>query len=165
MIRLHPKPLTPDAFAAFGDVIAANQRPPVGANAARFERYLDLAKIDVDGGCDSTQLSLMVCREASSLPYTLPLLERHPKGSQAFIPTSPFAFFVVVAPADPAPNLNAVQAFVTDGAQGINMRRGVWHNPMIGLEAGQTFLVVDCGQTDNCDEVALGETVVLERPQ
>ena len=57
-------------------------------------------------------------------------------------------------------------AFVTNGTQGVNYRKGVWHMPMIAMEAGQEFLIVDRAPTkDNCEEFVLGDPLTLEAPQ
>lgn len=165
MIRLTPEPLTHEGFKPFGEVLEATSNTSVAANDSRFARYMNLANVDIDDGSSGTQISLMICEKPSTLPYTLPLLERHPRGSQAFFPATNFAFYVVVAPPAAEPDLLKLRAFVTNGQQGINMARGVWHNPMIGMTAKQRFLVVDCGLSDNCDEFELAETVILEQPR
>ena len=80
-------------------------------------------------------------------PYELPLaiamLERHPLSSQLFMPLSAAPFLVVVAPPGEHVDRANVRAFVTNGAQGVNYRRGTWHHPVIALENPSEFLVVD----------------------
>jgi ureidoglycolate lyase len=98
----------------------------------------------------------------TSLPYRFDLVERHPLGSQAFIPLSHFRFFVVVALAAESVEPEDLCAFVTNGSQGVNYHRGVWHMPMIALEGGQEFLIVDCGvDGENCDEHYFSDPVTL----
>jgi ureidoglycolate lyase len=77
------------------------------------------------------------------------------------VPLAPFRFIVVVAPAGPAVTPDDLRAFVTNGQQGISYARGVWHMPLIALEAGQQFLVVDRYGADNCDEHVLDTPVRL----
>jgi ureidoglycolate lyase len=89
----------------------------------------------------------------------LSLLERHPKGSQAFIPLAPGSFIVVVAEAGPGavPSLQGLRCFLAAPGQGVNYARGTWHHPLIALATGD-FLVVDRGGNagdSNCDEFAL----------
>jgi ureidoglycolate lyase len=93
------------------------------------------------------------------------MVERHPHGSQAFIPLAPFSFIVVVAPAGEAVNATDLRAFVTNGTQGVNYHKGVWHMPMIAMEAGQEFLIVDrLPAKDNCEEFIFGDPLILEAP-
>lgn len=166
---LHALPITKERFAPFGDVIAAFADHKGAMNAARFERFDDLATVDVatDGDAHAA-ISIARSRTATVLPYTFDKVERHPLGSQAFIPLAPFRFVVVVAPAGETVDASDLRAFVTNGQQGINYRRGVWHMPLIALESGQDFLVVDRagGNQGNCEERILERRVTLtvERP-
>lgn len=162
---LTPLPLTAERFAPYGDVIAAG-----GAkgemNAARFERYDDLAGIDVDTAGDGhVAVSIVRSRSATALPYRFDMVERHPLGSQAFIPLGGFRFVVVVAAAAETVEPADLAAFVTNGRQGINYRRGTWHMPLIALERGEEFLVIDrAGSSANCEEHVLADPVLLELP-
>jgi ureidoglycolate lyase len=70
------------------------------------------------------------------------------------LPLDPAPFLIVVAPAGPAPGSDALRAFVTDGRQGVNYARGVWHHPVIAIDRESDFLVVDRGGPgDNLVEV------------
>jgi len=91
------------------------------------------------------------------------MVERHPLGSQAFIPLAEFPFVVVVAPPGESVARGDLCAFVTNGKQGINYHRGTWHMPLIALEAGQRFLVIERGGDEsNCDEHSLAEPILLQ---
>ena len=161
-IELHALPITRQRFAPFGDVVAAaaDRRTPM--NAARFERYDDLARVDVDADDGAhAGISIARARTGTALPYCFDTVERHPLGSQAFIPLAPFRFVVVVAPAEDAVDPGDLRAFVTNGHQGVNYRRGVWHMPLIALEAGQEFLIVDRAGGGNCEERVLDAPVTL----
>jgi len=161
MITLTPQLLTSDRFAPYGEVIETSASHAAGMNAARFERFDDLARIETDKG-GRVAISIARCRVATSLPYRFDVVERHPNGSQAFVPLATFQFVVVVAPPEEAVDAQDLRAFVTNGRQGINYRRGTWHMPLIALEAGQEFLVIDrAGAAPNCDEHSLDETVLL----
>ena len=162
-IELHAQPLTAERFAPFGDVIATRAEQRHAMNAARFERFDDLAGIDVDRSEGAhVAISIARARTATTLPYTFDMVERHPLGSQAFIPLSGFRFAVVVAPAGEAVDAADLCAFVTNGRQGINYRRGTWHMPLIALESAQEFLIVDrTGGGPNCEEQVLDQPVTL----
>ena len=102
-------------------------------------------------------------RTASVLPYRIDMVERHPLGSQAFIPLSPCKMIIVVAPPAESVEPDDLRAFVSNGNQGINYRLGTWHMPLIAFESGQRFLVIDrAGEGPNCDEHFLDEPVMLQ---
>ena len=163
-IELTALPLTPERFEPFGDVICGDVNKQSNMNDARFVRFNDLANIDIDAtGSGRPCLSIARCRTPTSLPYCIDRMERHPRGSQAFMPLSPFSFIVVVAPPSDTVELSELHAFVTSGREGVNYHKGVWHMPMIGLQSGQDFLIVDrIGDDANCDEFVLGETVIVD---
>jgi ureidoglycolate lyase len=160
-----PLPITAERFAPYGDVIHAATAAKVAMNNARFERFHDLANVDVDTAGGHIAISIARCKAPTTLPHRFDMVERHPHGSQAFIPLSPFSFIVVVAPAGEAVDAGDLCAFVTNGTQGINYHKGVWHMPMIATEAGQEFLIVDRAPAeDNCEEFILGDPLTLEAP-
>ncbi len=162
---IRPVPITTERFAQYGDVIHASTAAKAVMNNARFERFHDLAKIDVESAGGRTAISIARCKVATTFPHRFDMVERHPLGSQAFIPLSPFSFIVVVAPAGEAVDAADLCAFVTNGRQGINYHKGVWHMPMIAMEAGQEFLIVDrLPARDNCEEFILGDLLTLEAP-
>jgi ureidoglycolate lyase len=160
-ITLKPRPLTRERFAPYGDVIESAVDNKAGMNAARFERFDDLCKIDmVDDG--RVTASIARCRVATALPYRIDMVERHPLGSQAFVPLGPTRMIVVVAPPEAGVEASDLRAFVTNGRQGINYHCGTWHMPLIAFEAGQEFLIIDRAMDQpNCDEHTLDEAVML----
>ncbi len=159
-ISITALPITPERFAPYGDVIHPSADSKAAMNDARFERFSRLADVDAEGRHAS--ISIARCKMPTSLPYRFDLVERHPLGSQAFIPLSHFKFFVVVAPAAESVEPEDLRAFVTNGSQGVNYHKGVWHMPMIALEGGQEFLIVDRGaDSENCDEHYFSDPVTL----
>ena len=152
-------PINAGNFAPFGELIAATERPATAVNAARFERFDGLARIDCG---DAINVGIMRCAVATELPCSFDLLERHPLGSQAFVPLDPLAYVVVVGPASDAPQADALRAFVVPPRCGINMRAGIWHLPLLGSTPGQTFAVFDRTGDDNLEEYVLAEPVWLE---
>ena len=160
-IKLRPQPLTSERFARYGDVIETAVDRKAAMNAARFERFDDLCSIDMSGD-GRVAVRIARCRIASSLPYRIDMVERHPLGSQAFMPLTPCRFFVVVGPPEESVEASDLCAFETNGRQGINYHRGTWHMPLIAFEAGQEFLVIDRADgAPNCDEHSLAEPVML----
>lgn len=133
------EPLTAEAFAPFGDVIGPRTAPDMMINQGRCERHHDLARLDFLRG--SAGVSLF--RSAPvSLPYDLEMMERHPLGSQAFLPLSGRPYFTAVAPdAGGAPG--TPRAFLAAPGQGINLLRNVWHGVLTPLDAPADFAVVD----------------------
>lgn len=163
---LTPLPVTQERFAAFGDVIDTRSDRRAAMNDARFERFDDLAAINIDES-DGAHVAISIARSrvATAMPYRFDMVERHPHGSQAFIPRSEFPFIVVVAAAGEAVGTGDMQAFMTNGHQGINYHRGTWHMPLISLQAGQEFLIVDrAGGGSNCEERVLSDAIVLKLP-
>ena len=147
---LRAEPLTAAAFAPFGDVIAPGD-DGASINNGTCVRFNDLARVETDA---AGAAGLSVFRAAPRiLPLPVQMLERHPLGSQAFVPLSPRPFLVVVAAGDAArPDLKTVRAFQTAPGQGVNFHRGVWHHPLIALQEVCDFLVADrIGPGKNCD--------------
>ena len=160
-ITLRPEPLTKERFAPYGDVIESTAAGKAPMNAARFERYDDLADVNMQGD-GRVAVSIARCRIATTLPYRIDMVERHPLGSQAFVPLAPCKLIVVVAPPEASVEASDLRAFVSNGRQGINYRPGTWHMPLIAFEAGQEFLIIDrAGDAPNCEEHSLDEPVML----
>lgn len=151
MRRLAPKPLTAAGFAPFGEVIEADPARARAINYGWTTRYDDLARLDVEGG----RAIVSLFRSKPLDPAVLKVFERHPLGSQAFVPLSGRPFLVAVAPPgdfDPA----QVRLFRAGAGQGVNYARGTWHHFLLALEAESDFLVIDReGPGENLDEVAL----------
>ncbi len=159
---LQARPLTADAFAAFGDVVEMAGHTATPMNQGWAQRYHNLAQVDVRDHSGEVGVSLARAQPETA-PVTLRLLERHPFGSQIFMPLGSHPFLVVVGPAGDVPAREALLAFVSNGRQGVNYHKGVWHHPMIALEAESDFLIVDRrGPGDNCDEAEIsgGDVVV-----
>lgn len=148
------QPLTASAFSRFGDVIDKHGKQHFPINNGNVERYHDLAKIDVAANSGRPLVNIFAASPLK-LPLEISMLERHPLGSQAFIPLNAEPFLIVVAPpGELEPQL--ITAFLSTDQQGINYHRGVWHHPVIALNAETDFLVIDRGGPgNNCDEVYL----------
>uniref|UniRef100_UPI001869601C ureidoglycolate lyase n=1 Tax=Advenella sp. FME57 TaxID=2742604 RepID=UPI001869601C len=61
-----------------------------------------------------------------------------------------------VAPAGSAPTIDQLRVFLCQPHQGVNYATGVWHHPLLALEAVSDFLVIDrSGPGHNCDIATL----------
>lgn len=139
-------PLTAQAFAPYGEVLEATGDFRL-INDGWCQRHHDRAGLDF-GAEGRAGISVFQARPRA-LPYRFDLIERHPDGSQAFLPMTQHPFLVIVSDGPGA----LPRAFVTNGAQGINLRRGTWHGVLTPLQAPGLFAVVDrIGATPNLEE-------------
>jgi len=137
---IRPVPLTACAFAAFGEVLDTAGAPDKLINQGLCARFHDRATLDF-GPEGRAAISLFEALPRS-LPYRLEMVERHPEGSQAFLPMTQNPFLVIVAP-DKGSRPGTPQAFLTAPGQGVNYRRGTWHGVLTPLHAPGLFAVVD----------------------
>ena len=162
---LRPEPLTAAAFAPFGDVLEAAGDFRL-INAGFCQRHHDRARIDL--GNDARPGISIFRAEPRALPYEFDLVERHPDGSQAFLPMTEHPFLVIVAP-DQSGRPGPPRAFLTNGAQGINLHRSTWHGVLTPLAAPGLFAVVDrigvdrIGDTANLEEYTYPQAFVVSR--
>ncbi|WP_299267081.1 ureidoglycolate lyase [uncultured Psychrosphaera sp.] len=156
-----PKPLTKDAFKAFGDVIEANEQANnFTINDGFTQRYHDLAKVDVDDNNGRTLVNIFRSTPLEQ-PIAIKMMERHPLGSQAFIPMGQNPYLVVVAPAGEF-DVNKIEVFLADSSQGVNYHKGTWHHFCLALSSESDFLVIDRGgEGDNCDVLELDGSLVI----
>ena len=156
---LRPLSLTARAFAPFGEVLQRRAEPDRLINQGLCGRHHDLARLDFADG--RAGISLFDA-EPRALPLRLEMLERHPLGSQAFLPMTEHPFLVVVAP-DEGGAPGRPLAFVTEPGQGVNYARGAWHGVLAPLHAPGLFAVVDrIGEGANLEEHWLDEPWTVE---
>lgn len=162
--RLALQPLSAGAFAPFGDVLSCEGAHHFPINDGTTERYHDLARIDA--GPQGRVIVSIFRGQPRRFPLPITLVERHPLGSQAFMPLQRRPYLVVVAERgarDAVPG--RLHAFVAQGDQGVNYAPGVWHHPLIAVGEVSDFLVIDRdGAGDNCDEVRLEQGYALDYP-
>lgn len=152
--------LTREAFMPFGDVLDCAGAPDKMINDGLCGRFHDRARLDFSDG--HAGISLFQA-QPRALPYELTLLERHPDGSQAFIPMSHDPFLVIVAQ-DLGDRPGEIVAFETAPGQAINFHRGTWHGVLTPLHAPGLFAVVDrIGEGVNLEEYRLEDPVLIER--
>lgn len=151
-VEIVMQPISAAAFAPYGDVIDCSGDPDAIINLGKCGRYHDRAKMDFGAG--KAGLSFFKA-DLRSLPYEFGLVERHPLGSQAFIPMSEHGFLVIVAP-DEGGRPGTPIAFETKPGQGINFHRGTWHGVLTPLSGSGQFAVVDrIGSGNNLEEFLL----------
>ncbi len=149
MTTIVAKPLTSQDFAPFGDVITLRDSPDKLINQGLCGRHHDLAEMNFSEG--RAGISLFDA-EPRSLPYALTMMERHPDGSQAFIPMTQHPFLVIVA-TDANGRPDTPLAFLTAPGQGINFHRNTWHGVLTPLRAPGLFAVIDrIGEGPNLEE-------------
>lgn len=156
--------LTSENFARFGEVISCQGNDYFHINDAHTERYHALVMTEIMGDAKAG-ISIFRNIKSTQIPFEISMLERHPNGSQAFIPMQGQKFLLVVAPSldTDTPDLSQLCAFITDGTQGVNYRAGTWHHPLLTLEAPSDFAVVDrIGTGHNCDVYQFPETFKIE---
>jgi len=158
MRELTPEPLTKLAFAPFGDVVETDGAMPIGINQGFARRFNSLANIDITSGGAAVNISLFEAKPRPQ-PIAIELMERHPLGSQLFMPLQDRPWLVVVC-ANPH-DLSSYRAFAASGRQGVNYARDIWHHPLLVLGDGERFLVVDRIGQDNLEEIWLDQPLSL----
>jgi ureidoglycolate lyase len=151
---LRATPITAQNFAPFGDLICvAPDAPHRVINAGHAQRFDGLTQIDTSHAGGHAALSIFRATPWP-LPMQIRMLERHLLGSQLFMPLSALQFMVVVAAAGPAPDASKLKCFLVPAGQGVNLARGTWHHPLLALEAGGDFLVIERaggGDAEDCE--------------
>lgn len=160
MIALTARPLTAQAFAPFGDVLDTSGAPDKIINQGLCGRFHDRARLDF-GPHGRAGISLFQA-DLRSLPMQLDMVERHPEGSQAFLPMSNDAFLVIAAP-DENGSPGTPQAFLTSPGQGVNYLRNTWHGVLTPLAGSGLFAVFDrIGDTPNLEEFWFSTPYMVE---
>ena len=147
-----PKKITKENFSLFGDMISTKDAKPIDINAGYAKRFDDLANINTSKDNGKTIVSIFSAKKRN-FPMKIDMMEKHPLGSQAFIPMKETTFLVLVAPEDDKPDLNKIESFIVPSGVGINYKPGIWHFPLIATE-DMNFLVVD--------RKGAGENLVIE---
>ena len=147
--ELQTQPLTTNAFKAFGEIIDATGEPDKIINQGLCGRYHDLVQLDFTTG--KAGISIFNA-EARSLPFKLEMMERHPEGSQAFIPMHQYPFLIIVSH-----DKNGVPdtpiSFISKPGQGINIFKNTWHGVLCPLHSPGLFAVIDrIGEGPNLEE-------------
>ena len=136
-----PIEITRENFAAYGDLISTDAIKPMDINSGYAKRFDNLAKISTSKDKGETIVSIFSALKRS-FPMKIDMMEKHPLGSQAFVPMKETIFLSFVAPPGDAPEINKIRSFIIPPKMGINYKPGIWHFPLISTE-DTNFLVID----------------------
>ena len=147
-IIIKPIPITKKNFYKFGDMITTADIKPIEINEGYAKRFDGIANLNTLKDNGQTTICIFSALKRS-FPMKIDMMEKHPLGSQAFIPMKQTTFLVLVAPEGNKPDLNKIEAFIVPQEIGVNYNPGTWHFPLIATE-DMNFLVVDRkGSGDN----------------
>ena len=138
---IKPIPITKENFSKYGDVISTKDIKPLEINNGYAKRYDGIANLNTSNDNGETTISIFSALKRN-FPMKIDMMEKHPLGSQAFIPMKETTFLVFVAPKEEKLDLNKVEAFIIPPGIGVNYKPGTWHFPLISTE-DMNFLVVD----------------------
>ena len=145
---IKPKLISKENFKKFGDMITTAGIKPLEINDGYAKRFDGIANLNTKKGNGESTISIFSALKRS-FPMKVDMMEKHPLGSQAFIPMKETVFLAFVAPEGDVPDLNKIESFIVPNGIGVNYNAGVWHFPLIATE-DMNFLVVDrLGDGDN----------------
>jgi ureidoglycolate lyase len=138
---IKPKLISKENFKKFGDMITTSGIKPLEINDGYAKRFDGIANLNTKKDDGESTISIFSALKRT-FPMKIDMMEKHPLGSQAFIPMKPTTFLAFVAPAGDKPDLNKVESFIVPPGIGVNYNADVWHFPLISTE-DMNFLVVD----------------------
>lgn len=148
-------PPDPVLFAPFGRFVTAPDRPGeraffsdhLGASAPNAAPVLHVNKV-----------------AASTLPFRLTSVERHPNADQIFIPLDVSRYLAIVMPSDrngdPVPA--GARAFLLPSTLGVAYRTAVWHAGATALDRVGSFAVLMWRGAEVDDEFRTIEPLTVE---
>ena len=145
---IKPVKISRSNFSSYGDLISTNDIHPVNINEGYAKRFDNLANLDTSKDSGKTIVSIFSALKRT-FPMKIHMMEKHPLGTQAFIPMKETTFLAFVAPSGESPEIDKIQSFIIPPKMGINYKPGIWHFPLISTE-NINFLVIDRkGSGDN----------------
>ena len=136
-----PVKISKENFSSYGDLISTSNIKPIDINDGYAKRFDNLANINTSKDQGKTIVSIFAALKRT-FPMKINMMEKHPLGSQAFIPMKETTFLAFVAPQNNKPEIEKVESFIIPPGIGINYKPGIWHFPLISTE-NMNFLVVD----------------------
>ena len=154
------RPLSAHAFAPYGEVLCWAGSVGQAINSGTSQR------VDLPAGlalwAEQGRPALAVFRaQARAVEGPWHTLERHRLGSQTFLPLTGARCVALVALGGDAPDASTLAAFLVTGQQGITLRPGVWHHPLIALDTGDFLVIERGGAVVDCEEKALAHAVAM----
>ena len=140
-ITIKPTKLTRKNFSKFGELINTKNKKPISINNGYAKRFHDLGKINTSSKEGNPIISIFSAKKRN-FPMKIDMMEKHPLGSQAFIPMTETTFLVFVAPRGKEPDVNKIKSFIVPKQAGVNYKPGIWHFPLISNK-NMNFLVID----------------------
>ena len=140
-ITIKPKIINKKNFSKFGQIIDTSKKSYFRINNGFAKRYDNLIKINTSTKKGKTIASIFSAKKRL-FPMKIDMMEKHPLGSQAFIPMKETTFLVLVAPEGEKPDIKKIESFIVPPGIGVNYNPGTWHFPLISTE-DMNFLVVD----------------------
>ena len=138
---INPIKITRTNFSAYGDLISSDDIKPLDINAGYAKRFDNLANINTSKNEGKTIISIFSALKRT-FPMKIDMMEKHPLGSQAFIPMKETTFLSIVTPPGEKPAIDKIESFIIPPKTGINYKPGTWHFPLISTE-NTNFLVID----------------------
>ena len=140
-IIIKPKKITRKNFQKFGDLISVKKKKSININDGYAKRFDNLCRINTYSKKGKTIMSIFSAKKRK-FPMNIKMMEKHPLGSQAFVPMNETTFLVFVAPKGKRPNTKKIESFIVPKQTGINYKPGIWHFPLISSK-NMNFLVID----------------------
>tara|TARA_B110001454_G_C12489152_1_gene337677 strand:+ start:53 stop:547 length:495 start_codon:yes stop_codon:yes gene_type:complete len=139
--NISPKPINEKDFSKYGDIVSTKNINPININNGYAKRFDDVVNLDTGKENGETTVSIFSALKRE-FPMKIDMMEKHPLGSQAFIPIKETIFLVFVAPEGDEPDLKKIESFIVPKGMGINYKPGIWHFPLISTE-DMNFLIID----------------------
>ena len=140
-IIIKPKKITRKNFQKFGDLISVKKKKSININDGYAKRFDNLCRINTSSKKGKTIMSIFSAKKRK-FPMNIKMMEKHPLGSQAFVPMNETTFLVFVAPKGKRPNTKKIESFIVPKQTGINYKPGIWHFPLLSTK-NMNFLVID----------------------
>jgi len=140
-ISIKPKIISEENFSVFGNIITSKNLKSIEINNGYAKRYDDVLNLDTLKENGETSVSIFSALKRN-FPMKIDMMEKHPLGSQAFMPMKETTFLVFVAPEGDKLNIDKMESFIVPPGIGVNYKPGTWHFPLISTE-DMNFLVID----------------------
>ena len=150
---IKPVKISRSNFSSYGDLISTDDINPMNINEGYAKRFDNLANLDTSKDSGKTIVSIFSALKRT-FPMKIHMMEKHPLGTQAFIPMKETTFLAFVAPSGKSPEIDKIQSFVIPPKRGINYKPGIWHFPLISTE-DTNFLVID--------RKGIGENLIIHK--